>query len=219
MLSCNEYQPSLLKIPVKGLDAPLKIYIHYVDDALDEEEAARERRLSRRRPFVNETVKRKRKCDLEIYISETIEQPSAEKYDKNYLNAPEVMVLHSVDDSGARVKKFEHDFFYIALYSEQGTLIKLNAMSAPPPAVVVKDWDELTAMLPANGEQSPNKNVQRSAKSKLIGILLQIYMLQGGNAKKAKMSELLNILTDESIMKDIIPKNDPFYLEMQERTR
>ena len=88
--------------------------------------------------------------------------------------------MHSLDDTGARVKRFEHDFFYISLYSEQGTLIKLNVMSAPPPTIVAKDWGELTSMLPANGsnESSPTAQVSRSAKSKLIAVLLQIYMLQ-----------------------------------------
>ena len=107
------------------------------------------------------------------------------------------------------------------MYSEQGTLIKLNVLSAPPPTIVAKDWGELTSMLPAGGsnESSPTAQVSRSAKSKLIAVLLQIYMLQGGNVKKAKMSELMNILQDESIMKDIIPKTDPFYIEMQQKAR
>ena len=48
----------MFKIPVKGLDAPLKLYITYVDDALDAEEPKFERRNTRWKDLIS-TVKRK----------------------------------------------------------------------------------------------------------------------------------------------------------------
>ena len=91
----------------------------------------------------------------------------------------------------------------------------IRADQAPPPQVVIKDFNELQAMLPK--EDDVDKH--RSGKSKMIQVLLQIFILQGGNIKRVKMADLMRILHDKHLMDTLISHKDPYYLEMLERKK
>lgn len=60
----------------------------------------------------------------------------------------------------------------------------------------------------------------RSAKGKMFQMLLQLYLSQPHNSiQNIKMSSVLAVLQDEGLMKDIIPRQDPYYVQMMSQLK
>jgi len=60
----------------------------------------------------------------------------------------------------------------------------------------------------------------RSTRSKIFQMLLQIYIMNSlGSSANIKVSSVMAILNDEQLMQDIIPKDDPYYMEMLRNQR
>lgn len=141
-------------------------------------------------------------------------KPSAAQHDRKYADKPETVQIFAYDEAGERLKVFEREYIYVGFFSASGCRIQVSYSHHTVA-------NPLIQMVQETSNQEDGDEIEiaggsgRSTRSKIFQMLLQIYVLNCmSSSANVKMSNVMAVLSDESLMQDVIPKEDPYYQEM-----